>query len=141
MRIRRAKIALFAFALFMVGLVALADSGHGSQFFRMANRVPAGDKIGHFLLFGTLSFLVNLVLRAVEIQFGRICVLKGSSAVLFVATLEELSQLFMRSRSFDFADLAADILGIWLFGWLAKKYLHWRRTKPNPFDSSREGPV
>lgn len=133
MKIRRAKIALFAFVLFMVGLVALADSGHGSQFFRLANKVPGGDKIGHFLLFGTLSFLVNLVLRAAEIRFGRIAILKGSAAVLFVATLEEFSQLFLRSRSFDLGDLTADILGIWLFGWLAKRYLSWRRTKPNPF--------
>ncbi|MBE0540853.1 MAG: VanZ family protein [Verrucomicrobia bacterium] len=133
MKIRRAKIVLFAFVLFMAGLVALADSGHGRQFFRLADKVPGGDKIGHFLLFGMLAFLVNLVLRAAQIRLWRISFLKGSAAVLFVATLEEFSQLFLRSRSFDLGDLTADILGICFFGWLAKKYLSWRRTKPNPF--------
>lgn len=129
MKIRRAKFALFAFVLFIVGLVALADSGHGRQLFRLADKVPAGDKIGHFLLFGGLSFLVNLVLRAAEIRLGRISLLKGSAAVLVVATLEEFSQLFLRSRSFDLMDLTADALGIWLFGWLAKRCLSKRRTK------------
>ncbi|MCW5554090.1 MAG: VanZ family protein [Verrucomicrobiae bacterium] len=141
MKIRRVKIVLCAFVLFMVGLVAWADSGHGSQFFRLANRIPAGDKLGHFILFGMLSFLVNLVLRTAEIRLWRISILKGSAMVMFVATLEEVSQLFLRSRSFDLADLTAGLLGIWFFGWLAKRYCSRQRSKPGSLAGSRNSPV
>jgi polysaccharide biosynthesis protein VpsQ len=132
MRIRRAKIVLVAFVAFLVALVALADSGHGQQLFQLARKVPAGDKLGHFVLFGTLSFLVNLVLRAPEIRLGRITFLKGSAIVGTIVTAEEFSQLFFRSRSFDLGDLTADLLGIWLGGWLARKYLAWKRAATIP---------
>ena len=132
MRIRRARIVLVVFVAFLAALVALADSGHGQQFFLLARKVPAGDKVGHFVLFGTLSFLVNLVLRAPEIRLWRITFLKGSAIVGIIVTLEEFSQLFFRSRSFDLGDLTADLLGIWLGGWLAKKYLTWKRERSNP---------
>jgi VanZ family protein len=132
MKIRRAKVVLIVFVAFLVALVALADSGHGQQLFLLAKKVPAGDKVGHFLLFGTLSFLVNLVLRAAEVRLWRIAFLKGSAIVASLVTLEEFSQLFFRSRSFDLGDLTADILGIWLCGWLARKYLAWKRVRSKP---------
>ena len=132
MKIRRAKIVLVAFVAFLAALIALADSGHGQQFFQLAKKVPAGDKIGHFALFGTLSFLVNLVLGAREIRLWRFTLLKGSVIVGSIVTVEEFSQLFFRSRSCDLGDLTADILGIWLCGWLARKYLLWKRMKSNP---------
>ena len=131
MRIRRAKIVLVAFVAFLVALVALADSGHGQQLFQLAKKVPAGDKIGHLLLFGTLSFLVNLVLCAREIRLWRLTILKGSAIVGSIVTVEEFSQLFFRSRSFDLGDLTADLVGIWLGGWLARKYLAWKRGRSN----------
>lgn len=132
MRVRRAKIVLVAFVAFLVALVALADSGHGQPLFQLAKKIPAGDKLGHFVLFGTLSFLVNLILRAVEIRWWKFTVLKGSAIVISLVTLEECSQLFFRSRSFDLGDLAADLLGICFCGWLAKRYLAWKQSRVFP---------
>ena len=132
MKIRRAKVVLIAFVSFLVALVALADSGHGQRLFLLAERIPAGDKAGHFLLFGTLSFLVNLVLRAAEARLWKMAIPKGSAIVAAIVTVEEFSQLFLRSRSFDLGDLTADILGIWLGGWLANKYLDRVRSKSAP---------
>jgi VanZ family protein len=143
MKLRRAKIVLVAFVAFLVALVALADSGHGQQFFQLAKKIPAGDKVGHFVLFGILSFLVNLVLGAAEIRLWRIAFLKGSVIVSCIVTAEEFSQLFFRSRSCDLGDLSADILGIWLCGWLARKYLAWRGVKAKgalPLPSTGRGP-
>jgi VanZ family protein len=127
MRIRRAKIVLAGFIVFLVALVALADSGRGQPFFALVRQVPAGDKLGHFVLFGILSFLVNLISRGAGFKLGRIVLLKGSAIVIGVVTAEEFSQLFFRSRSFDLFDLAADLLGIFMCGWLATKYLAWKR--------------
>ena len=73
---------------------------------------------------------MNLILRAAEIRLLRITLLKGSAIVMIIVTVEEISQLFFRSRSFDLGDLAADLLGIWTCGWLARKYLAWKRMKP-----------
>jgi VanZ family protein len=136
MKIRRAKIVLVGLVAFLAALIALADSGHGQQFFLPARKVPLGDRVGHFLLFGPLSFLVNLIQRAAEIHLCKINFLKGNAIVMGLATVEELSQLFFRSRTFDLADLTADLLGIWACGWLARKYLNWKRVTPKPAGKS-----
>lgn len=122
---RRAKLALVAFAGFLVLLIVLADLGRGGWLFRLAGLIPGGDKTGHFVLFGILSFLVNLVMRFATFQLGRMTVMKGNLLLLAIVSLEELSQLLFKSRSFDLFDLVADVAGIWAFGWLAQYY--WRQ--------------
>jgi hypothetical protein len=129
MQIRHAKIALVGFVLFLVSLITLADSGHGRWLFALAETIPAGDKLGHLVLFGTLSFLVNLIWNAETIQLLGLRILKGSAAVMALTTLEECSQVLFRSRSFDLLDLASDALGIWLAGWLATACLQRKRSQ------------
>jgi VanZ family protein len=127
--IRRSKVALFGFVVFLAGLVCLADSGHGRRLFALVQAVPGGDKTGHFLLFGILSFLVNHVLQAAEVRWCWRVLLKGSVLVMAAATLEEFSQLFFRSRTFELLDLACDAVGILAFGWLARRYSARRVTQ------------
>jgi hypothetical protein len=119
---RRARLALFGFGFFLCCLVVLADSGRGRWLFRMAESIPGGDKIGHFILFGLLAFLVNLVMQASVIRFGRLTLLKGSALVMVIVIAEEVSQLLFVSRSFELLDLTADLAGIWIFGQLAARY-------------------
>ncbi len=78
--------------------------------------IPFGDKLGHFFLIGTFSFLLNLSLGCRKVRR----VLSGSLIVSVIVTIEEISQIFIRGRSFDLTDLIADFLGILLFGKLAK---------------------
>ena len=120
---RRARLALLSFGLFLCCLVVLADLGRGRWLFGMAESIPGGDKLGHFMLFGLLAFLVNLVLRATVVRWGRLTILKGSALVMVIVIAEEVSQLFFASRSFELLDLAADLAGIWIFGQLAGFYL------------------
>lgn len=124
---RRARLALLSFGLFLGCLVVLADSGRGRWLFGMAESIPGGDKIGHFILFGLLAFLVNLVLHATVVRWGRLTILKGSALVMVIVVAEEVSQLFFVSRSFELLDLAADLAGIWVFGQLA--CLCWKRER------------
>jgi polysaccharide biosynthesis protein VpsQ len=130
MRIRRVHVALVVFASLLGALVVLADSGRGRHFFALAALVPAGDKLGHFVLFGILSFLVNLVLRATVWRPGKLILLKGSVVVLSIVSVEEFTQLFFRSRTFDLLDLLAGGLGVWLCGKLAANHLRWKRSRP-----------
>ena len=129
MKNHRVHFLLAGFSVFFVALVVLADTGHGQRFFSLAGKLPAGDKLGHFVLFGFLSFLVNLILRGAMTRLFRRPILKGSAVILALATLEECSQLFFQTRSFDLLDLAADGLGIWLFGRAAFHYLNWKRGR------------
>ena len=129
MNIRRSRIALAGFVLFLVVLIVLADSGHGQRIFALAGRIPAGDKLGHFFLFGLLSFLVNLNWRTERMRLLGLRVLQGSAAIMVLVTIEECSQVLFRSRTFDLLDLASDALGICLFGWLAAVWLERKRRQ------------
>jgi hypothetical protein len=126
MKIRRAKLVLIGFVIFLLAVVGMADAGCGDWLFRMARIIPAGDKVGHFLLFGILSFLTNLLANGRRIRLAELPVLKWSALLMALVTIEECSQVFFRSRTFDLLDLASDALGIWLFGRLAVVYLNYR---------------
>jgi len=120
--IRSAKWALFGFVVFLFTLIWLADSGRGQWLFDLVRLVPGGDKTGHFVLFGLLSLLLNVVWRASTSRCGEFTVLKGSLLVAVFAVGEEVSQLFFATRTFDLLDLVAGLVGVWLFGRLAARY-------------------
>ena len=115
------------YILLLIGIVYLAGQQQYHSLFSIIRDIPAGDKCGHFLLMGLFSFLLNtsLCCRTVEASSGRM--LLGSLIVSLAVTLEEISQIYVRNRSFDLADLFFDYLGIWVFG-KAALYLRERRS-------------
>ncbi len=108
------------FVVFLMIVITVASLGYSLDF---VNRIPYGDKLGHLVLMGLLSLLVNLGLNAKTFNLGSITLLKGSAVVLIAVTVEECSQIFFVHRHFDLADLAADYFGILLFGKLATWYV------------------
>lgn len=114
---------LGAYVLFLVALVVAADTGVGPRFWNFIRSIPCGDKVGHFVLFGALSFLVNWILFARTWRVGSVTVLKGSVILSAFVLAEEISQLFIRTRTFDWFDLLSDAIGIWGCGWLAQNRL------------------
>jgi VanZ family protein len=50
---------------------------------------------------------------------GKFALLKGSVIVATIMTLEEFSQYFIKTRTFDLGDLSCDYVGIFVFGYLA----------------------
>ncbi len=98
----------------LVLLVATADGGALDVSFLA--RVPAADKVGHFVLMGLLSYLLNAALGCRRFCWRRLSLLQGSALTGMIVAIEELSQLWLVHRSFELADLAADLTGIWLFG-------------------------
>ena len=78
---------------------------------------PYADKVGHFLLSGTI---VWLLLHAAEkhLHFrGRLVL--ATTVVLALVILEESLQALSPRRTFSLADLAASVSGIGVFGLLA----------------------
>jgi polysaccharide biosynthesis protein VpsQ len=108
------------------GIVFLADQKKYQPLFRPIREMPYGDKLGHLVLMGLFSFLLNMALGCRTWRIRQINLLRGSLIVALLVTLEEFSQLFVPYRTFDLGDLLCDYTGIFLFGLLAY-YLTRRR--------------
>lgn len=116
----RIKIVTAIYIFILAVIVVLADFSGTQYLLDFVGDIPFGDKIGHFLLMGTFSFLLNLALQARTLQFWKINFLLGSLIVLALVTLEEFSQIFVGGRSFDLTDLIFDYAGIFVFGEAAR---------------------
>ncbi|MGI9457973.1 MAG: VanZ family protein [Aeoliella sp.] len=122
------RILLALFGLFLGWVVLRANLGELPSLLRLNQHVPLGDKIGHFVLMGTLCLLANLALRTRSVELKRRQALVGTIVVAVGVSLEELSQLAIASRSFSITDLAADYFGIFV-----ADRVSWRfRSHPQP---------
>lgn len=110
----------------MIGLIVgtLYKVNQGQSYFLVVwlQQLPNGDKIGHTIIFGVLTFVLNLTLLGKSVKLG----VSMNLALLLVglfAVIEEFSQLFIVSRNFDVLDLACDGLGMWIFYRLSQRVL------------------
>lgn len=120
----RVKILAVCYILILVGIIFIASQKSTRYLLNFMGNIPFGDKLGHFFLMGFLSFLINLILQARTWGLGKIRYLLGSLIVFIVVTIEEISQLYVRGRTFDLTDLVADLAGILVFGELARLVCH-----------------
>jgi polysaccharide biosynthesis protein VpsQ len=127
MRNAKMKIFLGVYIFVLAFIIFLADRKGTRYLLNFVGNVPYGDKLGHFLLMGGFSFLLNLVLNARTFRIWKFSYLLGSLIVLVIVTIEELSQMFVAGRTFDWSDLVFDFLGIFIFGELAR-YICRRKT-------------
>ena len=124
-------MAVFSFILWVI---YLANTGGRSIFFDMIKAIPYGDKVGHMLLFGTLTYVVNIAWRCRHFKLAGIPLYYGTALVSIFVLSEEISQGFIPLRTLDIIDLAADAVGISLFSyfsWLTQRYLYLECNK-NP---------
>jgi len=121
------KILLVVYIFILAAIIFLADRRGTRYMLRFVGNIPYGDKLGHFLLMGGFAFLLNLVLDARTFSLWKIRYLLGSVIVLVVVTIEEISQIFVSGRTFDWSDLVFDFLGIIIFGELAR-FIFRRKT-------------
>lgn len=107
------------FILFMLGVILLADLGSLPSPVAILYRFPNGDRVGHFILFGILTFLVNSAFPR-RVRIMHVDVYQGSLIIATLATLEEISQLFFSYRTFDLIDLTFTLMGIASADWLVR---------------------
>ncbi|MRG95341.1 VanZ family protein [Polyangium spumosum] len=79
---------------------------------------PYLDKVLHFVLLGGASFLARRATN--DARVTRLRLPTGPVVVGLAATIEECTQALVSSRTFDLGDLAANLLGVIVFGWLAR---------------------
>jgi VanZ family protein len=117
------------FVLFIGAIIILADRGTLPDPIKIMYAFTWGDKVGHFILMGTLTFLINLSCSAKKIRLFSTSVLLGSLIVAAAVILEEISQIFISTRSFSLLDLSADFLGIIFASWLISR-MCFSKMKP-----------
>ena len=108
------RVLSILFGLALIFIIISAEFGLTQVFFGPLYRFPNGDVVGHLLLLGGLSFLVNLGFPLS--RFKQPPLLKSCLILAGFITLEEISQIFIPNRSFSLVDLAANLIGIFGFG-------------------------
>jgi len=109
------------FGLFIIGIIVFADLGM-LDIVGFVNKIPYGDKAGHFILYGILTLLIDLALiRSVPAPSRRLLVLRVALILALLIGLEEFSQRYFPNRSFDLVDLTFSYLGVIFFSWVALK--------------------
>lgn len=106
------RATALGFSLFLLRIIYLADTGQQNILFALAKSLPYGDKIGHVAIFGFFTAIVNFALKFQSANIGRARIYSGTLFIAMFALLEEMSQYFMSTRSFDLLDLIADSTGV-----------------------------
>jgi VanZ family protein len=116
-------IACFIYLLILVGIMLLADTGKLLNF-PLAH--PPYDKLGHFILYGTASFLCHRATgkRMVNILSYRVPI--GPLLFTIFTAAEELLQSILPNRSASIEDFLCSCGGIIIFYWIGEI---WDRKK------------
>ena len=109
------------FALFIVFIILLADMGK-LGILRFVNAIPYADKIGHFILYGILTLLLDLTLtRTLPRPSRKLLVLRIALILSLLIGFEEYSQQYFPKRTFDLIDLTFSYLGVIFFSLISLK--------------------
>ncbi len=109
------KFIAFIFFVSIQWILFLANTGYNCQMFESVRSLPYGDKLTHFVMFGTLTLILNYALKFEIFSIIRIKIYIGTITVAIFAFFEEFSQLFFPARTFDLNDMAAGSIGIVFF--------------------------
>ncbi|MBN1454194.1 MAG: VanZ family protein [Anaerolineales bacterium] len=108
------------FALFIIAIIVAANTDSLPFALKRLYRFPGGDKVGHFILFGILSFLLNKsALILLPRRDSARVTLTMSLLLAILIGLEEWSQSLFPSRTMSLIDLIASYAGVFVFALLA----------------------
>jgi VanZ family protein len=108
------------FFLLIVAIIIAADADQFPDFIKRLYQFPGGDKAGHFILFGILSFLLNeSALTLLPKPNPARLTLAISLLLAILIGLEEWSQALFPARTMSLTDLLASYTGVTLFALLA----------------------
>jgi len=114
------KWLTFIFAIFILLVIVLADQGK-LGFLHMLTSHNL-DKVGHFVLYGILTLLLDLTfIRALPNRSLKLVVVSIGLILALLIGLEEFSQQYFPKRTFDLIDLTFSYLGVVFFSWVALK--------------------
>ncbi len=116
------KYITVLFTIFIIFVIVLADSGNIPPFIRSIYDFKNGDKLGHFILYGLLTFFITRTFLFSLPSKSRSWVTLSIGLILALGiALEEFSQKYFSTRTFDLIDLSASFLGVLVGGRAAYK--------------------
>lgn len=113
------------FILFILQVILWANTGTMPGALEMIYDFPNGDKVGHFILFGTLSFLVNKTTISMFKRSPKGIILSVSLILMLLVGFEEWAQQFSPNRTYSWIDLAFSYAGITLGAWLTWRFRNY----------------
>ena len=114
--------AFLVFSIFILFVIWEANFNSTNLFLTSIEDIPFQDKIGHFVLYGMLAFLLDFALRNKNWKVFKWSFPASILLVLTFALVEEVSQYWIPVRYFDFLDVVADTFGVVVFVLLARYY-------------------
>jgi VanZ family protein len=106
-----ARWATAVAALALIAIVVAADRETLPLLLQRVYNYPAGDKIGHFVLFGGLAFLAALGFPR-RTELAGVSVPMSTLVIAVLVTLEEASQAWFPGRTASVFDLLASYAGL-----------------------------
>jgi hypothetical protein len=114
------------FGFFIIGIIVRANLGM-LDILGFINAVPYGDKVGHFILYGILTFLIDRPFLIAQTGIHppplgpgpKLIVIRIALILALLIGIEEFSQRFFENRTSDWVDLIFSYLGVTFFSWLA----------------------
>ncbi len=100
---------------FFLFIAALSVTAYLGRLPAWTQAFPHFDWAAHFLLLGGLGFCFHRLMRDRVVGFYGLTFPLGPMIVSSGSILDESLQVFSPNRSFSFADMAANLIGIWLF--------------------------
>ena len=110
---------LLGMLAFMVWIYIDANTGEYNTMIKVMKSLPHGDKMGHFILYGGLTLILNLTLGLRQVRIGYHDFLLGSVIILIITFIDEFTQIPQESRTFELLDMSSNLLGIIFFSHLA----------------------
>ena len=99
-------------ALVLIAIVVAADRDALPLLLQRVYNYPAGDKAGHFVLFGGLTFLAALGFGRRARPIAGLSLPVSTLVIVVLVTLEEASQAWFPGRTASVFDLLASYVGI-----------------------------
>jgi polysaccharide biosynthesis protein VpsQ len=120
------RIATLVFFLFICFVIFSADTSRMPNWIALVYHFPNGDKVGHFVLYGIMAFLMNISFPRWGWHMGKISLPGGGLFFAVFSILEEISQSFFASRNSSLLDVAFSLLGILVFSFLSYLWIKQR---------------
>lgn len=100
------------------------------------NAIPYFDKAAHFLLLGCASYLSHRALSGRTLT--RYALPLGPLIIGAVSVIDECSQAFVPWRSFSLGDMACNLGGVLVLGWLAIRHEQNHAPIPTPLQQAKD---
>ncbi len=117
--ITTAQLIFLGYFLFLCLLILMKNLNLGNSVFGLLHGIPHIDKLGHFFLYGLLTYLMSFALKHRSIKLMTIRIPMAPVIMLIATFMEECSQITQEFRTFSLLDMLANAVGIVCFGTLA----------------------